>query len=116
MKENYIRKEILEDSLERCFWDVMDARIYFIDELLYSDFMDYTLDIAGDSTDLQTLLHKSSDDYVQPYIARKISLYYKAEQDLMHDIKYYLSKNYAVNYDTELAKRKAKRNAKKEGK
>lgn len=116
MKENYIHKGMLEDTLERCFWEVMDSRIYFIDELLYSDFMAYTLDIAGDSTDLQNLLYKSSNDYVHPYIARKISLYYKAEQDLMYDIKLYLSKNYGINYEKELIKRKAKRNAKKEGK
>lgn len=115
MKENFIYKGMLRDSLDATFWDVMNARIYFLDELMYSDYMNYALDMAGDSTDLKNLLYKSSDDYVHPYIARKISLHYKAVQELMLDIKYYLSKNYGINYDKELAKRKAKRNAKKEG-
>lgn len=116
MKEKFIYKGMLRDSLDYTFWEVMDARIYFLDELLYSDYMDYALDIAGDSTDLKNLVSKSSDEYVHPYIARKISLHYKAAQELISDIKFYLSKNYGINYDKELAKRKAKRNAKKEGK
>lgn len=116
MKENFIYKGMLRDSLDATFWQVMDARIYFLNELIYSDYMDYTLDMAGDSTDLKILLYKGSDNYAHPYIARKISLHYKAVQELMSDIKFYLSKNYGINYDTELAKRKAKRNAKKEGK
>ena len=116
MKENFIYKGMLRDTLDATFWQVMDARIYFLNELIYSDYMDYALDMAGDSTDLKNLLYKSSDNYVHPYIARKISLHYKAVQELMSDIKFYLSKNYGINYDKELAKRKAKRNAKKEGK
>lgn len=109
MKENYINKEILKNSLDITFWEVIDARIYFLNELIYSDYMNYALDMAEDSTDLKILLDKISDDYVQPYIARKISLHYKAVQDLMHDIKFYLSKNYGINYDKELSKRKSKK-------
>lgn len=116
MKENLIHKGMLRDSLDATFWQVMNTRIYFLNELIYSDYMDYALDMAGDSTDLKNLLYKSSEDYVHPYIARKISLHYKATQELMSDIKFYLSKNYDINYDKELAKRQAKRNAKKEGK
>lgn len=113
MKENYIHREMLRDILDATFWKVMDARIYFLHELFYSDYMNYALDMAGDSTDLINLLYKSSEDYVHPYIVRKISLHYKAVQELMVDIKFYLSKNYGINYDKELAKRKQK---KKEGK
>lgn len=119
MKEielNYIDKEILRDGLDNAFWQVMDARIYFLDELLYSDFMDYTLDMAGDSNDLKTLLDKNCASYVNPYIARKISLYYKAVQELMTDISFYLIKKYDIDYNKELTKRKAKAKAKKEGK
>lgn len=121
MKENFIYKRMLGDTLDRTFWKVMDARIYFLDELIYSDYMDYALDMAHDSSDLKNLLYKISDDYVHPYIARKISLHYKAVQELMIDIKFYLSKKYGINYDKELAKRKQKkkckkRNEKKEGK
>lgn len=114
MKENYIHKEMLRDTLDNAFWQVMDARIYFLDELLYSDYMDYALDMAGDSTDLKNLLDKSCDSYINPYIARKISLHYKAVQDLMTDIRFYLVKNFGIDYNKEIAKRKAK--AKKEGK
>lgn len=116
LKENYIHKEILRNSLDMCFWEVMNARIYFLNELLLSDFMYYTLDLAGDSTDLSLLLNKSSDNYVHPFIARKISLYYKSVQDLMFDIKSYLLNEYNIDYNKELELRKAKRNAKKEGK
>lgn len=100
---------MLGDCLDRTFWEAMDARIYFLNELIYSDYMDYALDMASDSTDLKNLLYKSSTDYVHPYIARKIGLHYKAVQELMSDIKFYLSKNYGINYDKELAKRKAKK-------
>ena len=116
IKTNFIYKGMLRDTLDATFWQVMDSRIYFLNELIYSDYMDYALDMAGDNTDLKKLLYKSSDEYVHPYIARKISLHYKAVQELMIDIKFYLSKNYGINYDKELEKRKAKRNAKKEGK
>lgn len=118
MKEieiNYIHKEILRDSLDKCFWEVMNARNYFLDELVFTDFMDYTIDLAGDSTDLTILLDKSTDNFVHPYIARKISIYYKAVQDLIFDIKSYLLKKYGIDYYKELEKRKAKRNEKKEG-
>lgn len=111
-KMNYIHKEMLRDILDNAFWQVMDARIYFLDELLYSDYMDYALDMAGDSTDLKNLLDKSSDSYVHPYIARKISLHYKAVQDLMTDIRFYLSKHFGIDYNKELAKRKAKKEGK----
>lgn len=117
MKEiemNYIHKEILRNSLDACFWEVMNARIYFMDELLFTDYMDYLLDMAGDSTDLTVLLDKSTDDFVHPHIARKISIYYNAVQDLIFDIKSYLLK-YDIDYYKELEKRKAK-NEKKEGK
>ena len=81
--------------------------------------MDYALDMAADSTDLSILLNKSTDKFVHPYIARKISLYYNSVQDLMFDIKSYLLNNYDIDYDKELeirkAKRNAKRNEKKEG-
>lgn len=115
MKEiemNYIHKGMLKDTLDNAFWEVMDARIYFLDELLYSDFMDYTLDMAGDNNDLKILLDVNSDSYIHPYIARKISLYYKAVQELMRDIRFYLAKNFGIDYNKELAKRKAKKEGK----
>lgn len=115
MKENYIHKEILRNSLDVCFWEVMDTRIYFLDELLFTNFMDYTLDLAGDSTDLSLLLDKTTDNFIHPYIARKISIYYKSVQDLIFDIKSYLLNNYDIDYNKELENRKAKKN-KKEGK
>lgn len=115
----YIHKDILRESLDVCFWEVMNARMYFQDELLFTDFMDYALDMAGDSTDLSILLNKSTDKFVHPYIARKISIYYNSVQDLMFDIKSYLLNNYNIDYNKELeirkAKRNAKRNSKKEG-
>lgn len=115
----YIHKDILRESLDVCFWEVMNARIYFQDELLFTDFMHYALDMAGDSTDLSILLNKSTDKFVHPYIARKISIYYNSVQDLMFDIKSYLLNNYNIDYNKELeirkAKIKAKRNSKKEG-
>lgn len=113
MKEiemNYIHKAMMRDCLDRCFWEVMNARTYFIDELLFTDFMDYTIDLAGDSTDLSLLLDKSTDEFVHPYIARKISIYYNTVQDLIFDIKSYLLKKYDIDYYKELEKRKAKRN------
>nr|DAI31761.1 MAG TPA: hypothetical protein [Caudoviricetes sp.] len=93
----------------------MNARIYFIDELLFTDFMDYALDMASDSTDLSLLLDKSTEDFIHPYIARKISIYYQSVQDLMFDIKSYLSQKYDIDYYKELENRKAKRNEKKRG-
>lgn len=107
---------MLQNSLDACFWEVMNARVIFIDELLFTDFMDYTIDMAGDSNDLSLLLDKSTDNYVHPYIARKISLYYKSVQDLMFEIKSYLSKNYDIDYYKELENRKTKRNAKRNAK
>lgn len=119
IENSYIHKDMLREILDVCFWEVMNARMYFQDELLFTDFMDYALDMAGDSTDLSILLNKSTDKFVHPYIARKISIYYNSVQDLMFDIKSYLLNNYNIDYNKELeirkAKRNAKRNSKKEG-
>ena len=112
MKENLIRKEMLRDILDIAFWQVMDARIYFLDEIIYSDYMTYALDMAGDNNDLNKLLNESCDSYAHPYIARKISIHYKAVQDLMTDIKFYLRKNFDIDYKKEIAKRKAKKEGK----
>ena len=112
MQENYIHKGMLRNTLDLCFWEVMNARIYFINELLLTDFMDYALDMAGDSTDLSLLLDKSTDKFVHPYIARKISLYYQSVQNLMFDIKSYLLKEYNIDYNKELEVRKAKKKKK----
>lgn len=110
MKEmNYIHKEMLRDTLDRCFWEVMNARTYFLDELLFTDYMDYTIDLAGDSTDLTILLDETTDNFVHPYIARKISIYYNSVQNLIFDIKTYLLKKYDIDYYKELEKRKAKK-------
>lgn len=100
---------MLRDTLDNCFWEVMNVRTYFLNEILFTDFINYTIDIVHDSNDLQLLLTKNNEPYVHPYIARKISLYYKAEKELMRDIKFYLLKEYNINYDNELKKRKAKR-------
>ena len=116
LKETYVHKEILRNSLDMCFWEVMNARIYFINELLLSDYMNYALDMASDSTDLSLLLDTSADNYVHPYIARKISVYYQSVQELMFDIKAYLLNEYNIDYNKELEHRKAKRNAKKKEK
>lgn len=112
----YIHKDMLGEILDVCFWDVMNARMYFLDELLCTDFMDYALDMASDSTDLSILLNKSTDKFVHPYIARKISIYYNSVQDLMFDIKSYLLHNYDIDYNTELENRKAKRNENRKAK
>ena len=109
MKENFIQKEMLQDSLDNAFWQVMDARTYFLNELIYSDYMNYAKDMAGDNNDLIKLLNESCNSYVHPYIARKISLHYKAVQNLMRDIKFYLRKNFDIDYNKEIAKRKAKK-------
>ena len=116
MKEmNYIHKELLRDCLDKCFWELMDARIYFLDELIYTDFMDYTLDMTGDSTDLTKILDENCYSYVHPHIARKISIYYQAVQELMRDIRFYLLKKYDIDYNKELTKR-INESKKKEGK
>lgn len=107
---------MLLDTLDTCFWEVMNVRTYFLDEILFTDFINYTIDSVGDSNDLQLLLTNSNETYIHPYIARKISLYYKAEKELMRDIKFYLLKEYNINYDIELTKRKAKKKEMKEGK
>lgn len=110
MKENYIQKEMLRDTLDNCFWEVMDVRTYFLNEILFTDFINYTIDSIRDNNDLQSLLAESKEPYVHPYIARKISLYYKAEKELMRDIKFFLLKEYNINYDKELKKKSTKRN------
>lgn len=116
MKKNFIQKEMLQDSLNNAFWQVMEARTYFLNELIYSDYMTYAKDMTCDNNNLAKLLNEISDSYVHPYIARKISLHYKAVQDLMTDIKFYLRKNFYIDYNKEIVKRQAKRQAKKEGK
>lgn len=116
MKENeFIHKRMLCDVLDSGFWEVISIRKYFIDELLYTDYMDYTLDNACDSNDLLKELYDTKGDYVTPKIAQKVSLYYKAKNELVSDIRFYLCKEYGITLNDELHKR-INKSKKKEGK
>ena len=115
MKENeFIYKRMLCDVLDNGFWEVMRIRKYFIDELLYTDYMDYTLDNVADSNDLLKELYDIKGDYVKPKLAKKVSLYYKAKNELVSDIRFYLCKEYGIVLDYELQKR-MNESKKKEG-
>lgn len=106
MKENeFIHKQMLIDVLDNGFWEVIEIRKYFINELLYTDYMDYTIDNAGDSNDLLKELYAIKDDYVTPKLARQVSLYYQAKNDLVNDIRFYLYKEYGITLKNELQKR-----------
>ena len=114
MKENeLIYKRMLCDVLDNGFWEVMRIRKYFKDELLYTDYMDYTLDNITDSNDLLKELYDTKGDYVTPILARKVSIYYKAKYELVSDIRFYLCKEYGITLREELQKRMNE--SKKEG-
>lgn len=115
MKENvFIYKRMLCDVVDVGFWEIQRIRSYFRNELLYSDFMDYTNDNMGDSNVLLKELYETKGDYVPAELARKVSLYYEAKENLIRDIRYYLLQNYDIVYNDELEKRMNKE--KKEGK
>ena len=115
MKENeLIYKRMLCDVVDNGFWEIQRIRRYFLDELLYSDFINYTIDNMGDSNALLKDLYATNGDYVTAELARKVSLYYKAEQELVMDVKYYLLKEYDIEYLKELETRM--KASKKEGK
>lgn len=114
MKEKLIYKRMLCEVVDNGFWEIQRIRRYFLNELLYSDFMDYTNDIQEDSNKLLKELYNVKGDYVTAELARKVSLYYKAKEELVRDIRYYLLKNYDIVYNDELEKRT--KESKKEGK
>lgn len=115
MKENeLIYKRMLCDVVDSGFWEIQRIRKYFLNELLYSDFLDYTIDNMGDSNKLLKELYDVKGDYVTPELARKVSLYYKSEQELVSDIRFHLCKVFNISYNDELQKRM--NNRKKEGK
>ena len=105
---------MLCDVVDNGFWEIQRIRRYFRDELLYSDYMEYTNDNMGDSNILLKELYKTKGDYVNAELARKVSLYYKSKEELVRDIRYYLLQNYDIVYNKELEKRM--NNKKKEGK
>lgn len=115
MKENaFIYKRMLCDVVDKGFWEIQRIRRCFRSELLYSDFMDYTSDNMEDSNVLLKELYETKGDYVTAELARKVSLYYEAKEELIRDIRYYLLQNYDIVYNSELEKRMNKE--KKEGK
>nr|DAH78942.1 MAG TPA: hypothetical protein [Caudoviricetes sp.] len=115
MKENeMIYKRMLCDVVDNGFWEIQRIRRYFLNELLYSDFMDYTNDNQEDSNKLLRELYDVKCDYVTAELAKKVSLYYKAKEELVRDIRYYLLQNYDIVYNDELEKRM--KESKKEGK
>lgn len=106
MKENeIIYKRMLCDVVDTGFWEIQRIRRYFLDELLYSDFMDYTNDNQKDSNKLLKELYDVENDYVSAELARKVGLYYKAKEELIRDIRYYLLETYDIVYNDELVKR-----------
>lgn len=115
MKENVmIYKRMLCDVVDNGFWEIQRIRRYFLNELLYSDFMDYTNDNQEDSNKLLKELYDVKGDYVTAELARKVSLYYEAKEELLRDIRYHLLKTYDIVYNDELEKRM--KESKKEGK
>lgn len=115
MKENVmIYKRMLCDVVDNGFWEIQRIRHYFLNELLYSDFMDYTKDNQEDSNKLLKELYDVKGDYVTAELARKVSLYYEAKEELVRDIRYYLLETYDILYNDELEKRM--KESKKEGK
>lgn len=109
MKENLIYKRMLCDVVDNGFWEILRIRKYFIDELLYTDFMNYTDDNMGDSNNLLKELYDVKGDFVTAELARKVGLYYKAKNDLVSDIRFYLCNEYSINYDKELKRRMTKK-------
>lgn len=106
MKENvFIYKRMLCDVVDKGFWEIQRIRRCFRNELLYSDFMDYTNDNMEDSNVLLKELYETKGDYVTAELARKVSLYYEAKEELIRDIRYYLLQNYDIVYNDELEKR-----------
>ena len=115
MKEKkLIYKRMLCDVVDNGFWEIQRIRRYFLNELLYSDFMDYTNDNQEDSNKLLKELYDVKGDYVTAELARKVSLYYEAKEELLRDIRYHLLKTYNIVYNDELEKRM--KESKKEGK
>ena len=108
MKEILIHKEMLRDVVDDGFWEILYIRKYFLDEIIYSPFIDYTLDNMGDSNDLLKEINETTGKFVTPELARKVSLYYKSKNELVRDISFYLCKNYNITYSKELEKRKQK--------
>lgn len=107
---------MLRDVVNTGFWEILYIRKYFLDEIIYSPFIDYTLDNMGDSNDLLKEINETIGEFVTPELARKVSLYYTSKNELIRDISYYLSKEYNITYSKELEKRKQKAKLKKEGK
>lgn len=106
MKENeLIYKRMLCDVVDNGFWEIQRIRRYFLNELLYSDFINYTNDNQEDSNILLKELYDVQGDYVTNELARKVGLYYKAKEELVRDIRYYLLLNYDIVYNDELEKR-----------
>lgn len=119
MKEILIHKDMLRDVVDNGFWEILYIRKYFLNEIIYSPFIDYTLDNMGDSNDLLKEINETKGNFVSGELARKVSIYYKSEQELVRDIRYYLCKEYNITYSEELEirkqKAKKKRKEKKEG-
>ena len=105
MKEILIHKDMLRDVVDNGFWEIQRIKRYFLNELLYSDFMDYTNDNQEDNNKLLKELYDVKGDYVTADLARKVSLYYEAKEELIRDISYYLLKTYDIVYNDELEKR-----------
>lgn len=105
---------MLCDVLDTGFWEIQRIRRYFRNELLYSDFLDYTNDNQIDSNKLLKELYDTKGDYVSSELARKVSLYYMAKEELIRDFRYYLLETYDIVYNDELVKRMNEE--KKEGK
>lgn len=111
-KKIYIHKDMLRDVIDNCFWEILHIRKYFLDEILYSPFIDYTLDNMNDSNDLLKEITETPGNFVSPELAKKVSLYYKSEKELLRDVRFYLCKEYNINYSTELEQRIRKRKQK----
>ena len=115
MQKNLIEKDMLRDVVDNGFWEILNIRKYFLNEIIYTPFIDYTLDSMGDSNDLLKEINESNENFVSCELAIKVSLYYKAEKELLRDIRFYLCKEYNITYSKELKARKerAKRKEKK---
>lgn len=95
-------QKILIDKLNVAFWDCMRVRIYFFNELLFSELYIQALELAEDINDLIEKLYVNFDLH---NIKKSISVYEKVD-DLLTEVTLYLYKNYGIDYKEELAKRR----------
>lgn len=99
MTKNLFYKEMYRNTLNNKFDEIMKYKACFRDELMYTNYNNYSNDMLDDCLVMLRKLNDvyTHDEYIDERMALRVSNWYKAVDELLFDVRRYLLTETNVN-------------------